>query len=303
MTVFHVVSDVQGAISAFGDALDQIAEIAPESKALVINGDITPRGYRFEYEQVAKALAEHPHPGETYFVIGNHEFYVPKWSDPDTLAQASWPNGTTEAELFQNFYEFSGLDQVWYERVVDGVPLLMLGTEKYMKFHDDSLWDEVWMSPEQLAWLRERVAHWTALGKPVFVFSHHVLPDSVSATRQELYSRDYLQIDELLDILGPHRNVFFFTGHTHWDLRLSDWAVRKVVPGSGNAEGFIVVNTGSVQSLWTDDGHGGERHLGDDSANGLQVRVDDGEVLIRARDFKNREWIKEVRIPVPAVGH
>lgn len=33
---------------------------------------------------------------------------------------------------------------------------------------------------------------------------------------------DYLQPDRLLSILGRHKDVFLFSGHTHWDLNLSE---------------------------------------------------------------------------------
>ncbi|MEV0586516.1 DUF4073 domain-containing protein [Nonomuraea sp. NPDC050310] len=295
---FNVVSDIQGDTADFGRALDQMREINPGSSALIVNGDITSRGYDFEYDQVKKVLAEHPHPADTFFTIGNHEFYVPKYCDPTKLCQATWPNGTTEAQLFQNFYDFTGLDKVYYERVVNGVPMLMLGTEKYMKYHDATKWDEVWMSEEQLTWLDQRLAFWARRGKPVFVFSHHVLPDTVSGTRNKLYSADYLQADRLLATLGKHKDAFLFTSHTHWDLNLSDWAVRKVVPATGNLEGFTVVNTGAMETQWTDNGTGGERALSRDENAGLQVEVTNKEVVIKARDFYRGTWLKELRVPL-----
>ncbi|MFF8811741.1 metallophosphoesterase family protein [Streptomyces pactum] len=293
-----VVSDIQGDTGDFGRALDQMRGLPGSSSALVVNGDITNRGYPHEYAEVRATLDAHPHPGRTFFTIGNHEFYVPKYCDPGKLCQGTWPNGTPESRLFQNFYDFTGLDKVYYERVVDGVPMLMLGTEKYMKYHDATKWDEVWMSDEQLNWLASRLEHWERQGKPVLVFSHHVLPDTVSGTRNRLYSGDYLQANRLLKILGRHEDAVLFTSHTHWDLGLSDWAVRKVVPGTGNLRGFTVVNTGAVQTQWTDDGKGGETALSGMENSGLRVTVGKKEIVVKARDYLRDRWVKELRIPL-----
>ncbi|WP_202512202.1 DUF4073 domain-containing protein [Streptomyces sp. SID3343] len=295
---FNVVSDVQGDLADFGRALDQMKVVNPGSSALVVNGDITPRGYKAEYDQVKQVLDTRPHPANTFFTIGNHEFYVPKYCSPDKLCQATWPNGTTEQSLFQNFYDFTGLDKVFYERVVDGVPMLFLGTEKYMKYHDDTKWDEVWFSEEQLTWLEQRMNYWESQGKPTFVFSHHVLPDTVSGTRNKLYSADYLQADRIMKILGSHKDAVLFTSHTHWDLNLSDWAVRKVVPETGNLEGFTVVNTGAMETQWTDNGTGGEKSLGRTENSGLQVEVTNDRVVIKARDFLRNKWLKELSVPL-----
>jgi 3',5'-cyclic AMP phosphodiesterase CpdA len=298
LSSFNVISDIQGDLGDFGRALDDMSSTNPRSTGLVVNGDITPRGYDFEYAAVRKTLDEHPHAGQVHWGIGNHEFYVPKYKDPNTLNQAAWPNGTTEASLFNSFYKFTGRDQVYTEISLGGVPGLILGTEKYMKYHDASKWDEVWLSDAQLAWLRERLAFWAARGKPVMVFSHHPLPDTVSGTRNKLYSADYLQADRLLGILGPYPNVFLFSSHTHWALTLADWEVRRTVPGSGNLLGFQVFNTGAIETLYTDNGTGGERALDRLENTGLQVSVYPDQVRISARDFRRKQWLKEAWIPL-----
>lgn len=299
-TVFTVISDIQGDLGDFELALKDIESTNPgsQSAGLVVNGDITPRGYDFEYDAVRKVLDANPHARNVHWSIGNHEFYVPKYSNPSTLAQATWPNGTTEASLFQSFYRFTGRDKVYTEIDLGGVPGLILGTEKYMHFHDSKLWDEVWLSEEQISWLEQRLDFWARRGQPVMVFTHHPFPDTVSGTRNNLYKKDYLQADRLLGILGKYKNVFVFTAHTHWALQLADWEVRRTVPGTGNLQGFQVINTGAIQTLWEDNGAGGERALDGREASGLQVEVYNDCVVVKARDYRRGEWIKEVQIPL-----
>lgn len=295
---FNVISDIQGDLADFGKALDDLHRINPRSAGLGIAGDITPRGYDFEYADVRRTLRRHQHPKNLAWAIGNHEFYVPKYSDPDTLAQDTWPNGTTEGSLFRSFYNFAGRNKVYSEASFGGVPVLTLGTERYAHYHDAKLWDEVWISDAQFAWLDDRLAHWARRRKPVMVMTHHPLPNTVSGTRNKLYLGDYLQPDRLLSILGRHKDVFLFSGHTHWDLNLSDWVVRRVVPGTGNLDGFTVVNTAAVQTGWTDDGKGGEVAVGGAFNQGLQVEVGPRTVVIKARDFSTGTWLKQLTVPL-----
>ncbi|MEV0322407.1 metallophosphoesterase family protein [Streptomyces sp. NPDC050658] len=295
---FNIISDIQGDLADFGKALDDMAEINPDSAGLGVAGDITPRGYDFEYAQVRAELKRHPHPKNVAWAIGNHEFYVPKYKDPDTLAQDTWPNGTTEDSLFRSFYRFAERGSVYEERSFGGIPVLTLGTERYAKYHDPKLWDEVWISDAQFTWLEDRLAHWSRRRKPVMVLTHHPLPNTVSGTRNKLYLSDYLQPDRLLGLLGRHPDVFLFSGHTHWDLDLSDWVVRRVVPGTANLAGFNVVNTGAIQTGWRDNGTGGEVAVEGAFNQGLQVEVGRDSVVIRARDFARRAWLKEITVPL-----
>ncbi|MEU8529344.1 MULTISPECIES: metallophosphoesterase family protein [Streptomyces] len=298
VTAFNVISDIQGDLGDLGVALKDMAVTNPRSAGIAIAGDITPRGYDAEYAAVKAEFGRHSHPETVAWAIGNHEFYVPKWSSPTTLSQATWPNGTTEDSLFRSFYNFAGRNKVYAEHSFGGIPVLSIGTEKYMHYHDPTLWDEVWLSDEQFAWLEDRLAHWARLRRPVMVITHHPLPNTVSGTRNKLYMRDYLQAERLLGILGRHRDVFLFSGHTHWDLGLSDWYARRVVPGTANLDGFSVINTGAVQTGYTDNGQGGEASVPGTFNQGLQVEVFRHSVVIKARDFAAGTWLKQITVPL-----
>ncbi|MFB7379425.1 DUF4073 domain-containing protein [Kitasatospora purpeofusca] len=298
VTTFNVISDIQGDLGDFAQALRDIRSTNPRSSGLAVAGDITPRGYDFEYAEVRKVLDQGPKPREVAWAIGNHEFYVPKWSDPNTLAQSTWPNGTTEDSLFRSFYRFAGRSTIYTETTFGGIPVLTLGTERYMRYHDSSLWDEVWISDAQFQWLEDRLQYWARRRKPVMVITHHPLPNTVSGTRSKIYSSDYLQPDRLLGLLGRHRDVFLFSGHTHWDLNLSDWYVRRVVPGTANLDGFSVINTGAVQTGYADNGQGGESTVPGRFNQGIQVDVYRDRVVVKARDFATGTWMKRTTVPL-----
>ena len=149
VAAFNVISDIQGDLRDLGVALEDMHRTNPTSAGLAVAGDITPRGYDAEYAAVTAELARHTHAGTVALAIGNHEFYVPKWRDPSTLSQETWPNDTTEDSLFRSFYGFAGRNTVYAEHSFGGIPVLSLGTEKYMHYHDPELWDEVWLSEAQ----------------------------------------------------------------------------------------------------------------------------------------------------------
>lgn len=273
-------------------------EVNPASKALIINGDITDRGWDFEYQAVQQVLDRNPHPENVWYSIGNHEFYKPKWATPNKLAQDTWPNHTPESEMFQNFYNFTGEEKVYHKKELDGYPFLFLGTEKYMHYHDESLWDEVYLSDEQLDWLKQNLEEYSKKkpNKPIFLFSHHILKDTISGSNQSPYTGDYLDQAKLEAILKDYPQVILFTSHSHWDLNLPDWAGKKVVEG-GDQRGFTVVNTAGIQAGWASAGpNGGEVSTGNDFKQGLQVEVYGNDVKIKAYDYKTDKVIKELGV-------
>ncbi|APU12383.1 MULTISPECIES: NPCBM/NEW2 domain-containing protein [Actinoalloteichus] len=285
---FDVMSDIQGGLQAFRDVREAAHELAPDSKALVINGDIVDRGYDFEYQEVTDIIAETPGPQTTLSSIGNHEAYAPAWCSPTALCQPSWPNGFTEEELYESFFAFAGRDEVYAEQVVDGIPLLALGTERLMWWEDPNLDDHVYLSDEQLDWLRARLDHHTRDGRPAFVFTHYPLYDTVTSS-DGTSGEFHLQDEELRQVLGDYPQAVLFSSHTHSSLRDDKWARRVTVPG-GHPDGFTAVNTGAVLNRQV-----------------LQVSLGSDGARIRARDVAADEWVQDLVIPtvdprLPAAG-
>lgn len=92
--------------------------------------------------------------------------------------------------------------------------------------------------------------------------------------------------------------MFLFRGHTHGDLALPDWYARRVVPGTANPDGFSVINTAAISTGYKDDGMGGEVPVSGTFNQGLQVEVRRNQVLIQARDFGRRTWMKQIAVPL-----
>lgn len=299
-TMFNVVSDIQGDLGDFDHVLKDMNKVTPHYRALIINGDITGTGLQYQYDDVKRVLHKNKLPENVWSTVGNHEFYAPKWTADGKLAQNTWPNGISEQSLFDRYLQFSGEEKVYHKKELDGYPLLFLGTEKYMKYHDPKMWDEVYLSDEQLGWLKQNLELYSQKdkNKPIFIFSHHVLPDTVSGSRQSPYLQDYLNVDKLYDILKDYPQVVFFTSHTHWDLNLPDWAGKKKFEG-GDERGFTVVNTGGIETGWMSAGpNGGEKVAPDDYSfkQGLQVKAYGNDVMVTAYDYKRDKAIKKLSI-------
>ncbi|MDQ8701723.1 DUF4073 domain-containing protein [Streptomyces sp. LHD-70] len=275
-----VISDVQGDLADLGRALDNLAALG-RSDALVIAGDLVAQGTQAQYEDLYGTLADHSHPDRVLAALGNHEQYN---ADPfDTQVK--------------RFLQYTGMPDVYAQTTAAGLPLLFIGTTAPAENGTNPPF--VTLGASQLDWLDGALA--SHADQPhVLVFSHHVLPGTVSGTTgpdaARFYDQDFVDETELLTILGRHPNVVFFSGHTHWDLNRDDWAAKKVVEG-GEEAGFTVVNTGFIQTMYGPDGNGGEEALSGAESQGLRVLVGDaGELTVESRDFRRDKLIRTLTL-------
>lgn len=79
-TTFNVISDIQGDLGDFDHVLKDMSKVTPLSRALIMNGDITPTGQQSQYDDVKRVLNKNKHPENVWSTVGNHEFYAGKWT-------------------------------------------------------------------------------------------------------------------------------------------------------------------------------------------------------------------------------
>lgn len=253
---FDVISDIQGDLTDLDAALAAFAELGP-ADALLVAGDLTDHGRIDEYTQLMAHLRAAPYPRVLY-AIGNHDFY----------------NGEPNDVSLARFTEFTGMPAIWSAHRVGGVPVLRIGTI------DGSMASGhcVVLGDEQLDWLAA-----TLTDEPTIVLTHHALPYTVSGTYDDpvdqaptLYLADYAESDRLTAILAEHPSVVLLSGHTHWDLRRTDWIRRGP---------FVAINTGAIQRGFGPDGHGGEVPYDLPHNQGLRLELDGRRLRVRALDF------------------
>ncbi|SCW82170.1 Calcineurin-like phosphoesterase [Paenibacillus tianmuensis] len=250
------------------DALKDMIALNPDSDGLMITGDNTEGGGEAEYAELGRIfnLFKNDLP-PTYFIQGNHDV---RWGD--------W---TKFSELFT---KYTNMKSNYYDVWIKGYHFIFLGTEKGLK-------DYSYLSETQLKWLDAKLSENESKDKPVFIFHHQPLKNTVAGANDGYLKANYWygvrQDTELKKILTKHPQSIMFSGHTHWELGAKDTMY--------NAKYATMFNAGATSYLWTD------ANTSKDGSQGYFVEVYDDKVLVKGRDFRNDGWIGnaqfEVKLP------
>lgn len=280
----HVQSWDSHSIQKFGQALDDLHHTVPQAEALIINGDLG-NGNPEDYRTLRQTLDKHPHPQRVLYTMGNHEFYR-MWHDRlGRWSPGTFPNGETETDASQRFLNFIGEPKVYYEREIEGCRFLFLGTERYRQ-SDPTVEEDAFLSADQLQWLEEELQEATPGRKPVFVFLHQPLPDTVSGSGREGSGRGVVQHRKLKELLSSNPQVILFSGHSHRELAQPRTVVR---------DGFVMANSSSVREPLHEAGPYASKS---GKSEGLIIEVYPNRVWIRGRDFGHRSWVQEAAYTV-----
>lgn len=252
-TSFSVVSDIHIEGNNY-PTFEKYAKIlngvhaGKDNDTLVFLGDNTMNGQDIEsiFFYTPLRLAK---PAENLIIApGNHDY-------------GNGTGGYDElADRFLRYANFAGcdIDNTYYYKVIDGYYFIVLTTES------DTV-NGINISDTQLSWLNDVLNEATQEGKPAFVFSHHPM---------DYIEYGYGSYDRILNVLDDYENVFFFSGHTHW--QLSSYSVRDY-------NGVTSINFPRATESY-DDEYG--------SGVGAVVEVYDNEVLVRFRDFDDSRWVE-----------
>ncbi|OAS18008.1 hypothetical protein A8708_28790 [Paenibacillus oryzisoli] len=271
----HVGARNSDSQKRFRSALADHAAIRPDSKLMVLNGDLT-NGNPADNKALMSIIDAATHP-ELHAAIGNHEFYQ-MWATPSggqdvTKLNPNW--STPQAiSLFKQMFNYN---QLYHENVLDGYHFLFLGGEQYRDV-DPSVHEDAYLSPEQLGWLQERLANADkhSPDKPIFVFLHQPIVHTIEGSDTEL---GVVQHEQLLAILSSYPNVVLFSGHTHWNLETT----KQV-----NQLEFLAVGSSSVAEVW----NGNNEPEGSKASQSLVVDVYSDHIAIRGREHSEQRWIE-----------
>jgi len=247
-------------------ALKDIVKNLPGATGFYVNGDITDHGKASEFKEAMNILMSVEGAPDMHISIGNHDWYD---GNPDSQFQkyANWFNPAIETET------------VYYDEWVDGYHFIYLGGE---------VKEEVAvLSNEQLKWLDDLLAAdaETDPEKPVFVFLHQGLQDSMAGTYlgQWGYNWGVAQDKKLRTVLQKYGQAVLFGGHTHYVLDTEN----SVTPG--NDELPVCVNTSSVGYLW--DAFNSEMGEYKEGSEGYFVQVFEDKVYMFGRNFITGEYM------------
>jgi hypothetical protein len=289
LATIDVVSDIHVADSQdrYDRVIDQLNSMTPEAGALVINGDAVELGLQAYYDALAAALTGNPHhSGNVLLSVGNHEML-----------------GTEGSDVYlARYLKVAGEEKPYFERVVGGLPLIVIGTEHFADPERKGREPYNNFSDAQLAWLDGRLAYWRRKGQVVLLFNHFPLPYTVSQTHSSWEQNNYEDIDAFNAVVGKYTNIMMFTGHTHDDLNLNDWWGTYRVADPKNPAGFPVVNTGAVLNAYVPDGDVDTSRVEGDQSTGLRVHRFEDRIRVEAYDFVARRPIKSQDFPLSALS-
>lgn len=271
--IIDVISDTQDDPEDYKLAVRRLNAMPDKANALVINGDLVDNGGQEQWDKFLAAREEVTHDsGVELWTIGNHEMYGPE---------------TSEMHL-NRFLEYSGQEKPWNEVMVNGTPMISINTEYYSDVDRDGKEPFQRISEEQLQWLDERLAHWDAQGVTALVFTHPLLPGTVSMSHSAWYQNDFEDEEAVSDVLSKYNDVVAFTSHSHSSLRQNNWwGTRRYDGTPQGAIGFPVVNTGAILNEYLPDGDHDEDIVDGQAATGLRVKIYDDRVRVEAWDFKD----------------
>ncbi|SFB20550.1 MULTISPECIES: metallophosphoesterase [unclassified Bacillus (in: firmicutes)] len=248
-------------------ALNDYKTIAPNYKALAIVGDLVDRGLASQYDVFNRILDEGIEPNaEKIITMGNHEFFERKYRP--TL---------TDEDAVNTFLMKTGMPGLYYDKWIEGYHFITLAGE----YTVDNNFDNAFLSDAQYEWLEKTLPIKAISSKPIFVFLHQPINNTVYGSEFWNAGPDK---GRLKRILQQYPQVIMFSGHSHYELSH---------PRTVYQDGFTMVNTGAVNYGWASTGYIPGK------SQGLLVNVYKNRVDIKARDFKNGTWIKTYSVAVP----
>lgn len=266
----HIVDSDQRSHQLFLESLKDHQSVNPRSSLLVLNGDLTD-GYSQDYQRLFTLLDKVPHPS-VHATMGNHEYYQ-IW-DKRHFGHQLNPNWTSmqAKELFLANFNY---DQVYHDFWLNGYHFIFLSGERY-RDEDPSVHEDAYLSQKQLYWLSERLQDEAAshIGpkRPTFIFLHQPLKHSLDGSA---FDRGVVQHEKLRHILGKHKPIILFTGHTHEDLETTK---------QFNYDHVYLVGSGSVRQVVK-----GQSKC--NKSESLIVDVYKNQIVIKKREHIQKRWI------------
>lgn len=239
-------------------ALEDIAssEYASESCGIMHAGDITDHGLIEEYEALQRILRDYENrlPAIAY-TVGNHDVALGDWE-----------------YRMEGYETVSGRRDTYHDHWIGGYHFVFLGTERGLERFAT-------LSETQLGWLDEKLGEDAATGKPVFVFLHQPLKNTVAGSLEHQAWFGVEEDEELRSVLHKHPQALLFTGHTHWHLESPHTMHRA------GDRGPVMFNTASVAYLWNDD----DAYV--QGSQGYYVEIYADKVRVRGRNFVDGSWL------------
>lgn len=254
------------------------------SDAFITVGDTTSSGTKINWDMTRACFSKVPDAAKKIILaIGNHD----GWNDEDEYDGAI-------NEYFRAYKDICGRDisTPYFSETINGYYFICIGS-------DSDSGCEATISDAQMEWFRNEMEKAALTKKPIFVFCHqslnqrHGLPRTWDRAEDPDRPLDDGGIgarsDEVAEILKKHKNVFYFSGHSHMGLCGEDMMQKEGYSTFEEEEGVTLVN---LPSLSCGNHHGEMQNLG----IGLQLEIYESKVILRPKNYLSGRFITKLNI-------
>ena len=181
-------------------------------------------------------------------------------------------NNNDVNEFINRYLEFAGENKVYHDKWVNNYHFISLGSESGNTKALGTA--KAYLSTEQLNWFEGKLRENHVKGKPIFVFLHQHINDSIKRWN----GSD--QKGKVKKILSKYPEAILFTSHTH--LPLEKYNITLNQP-------YTMVHTGAVQYTLLIDNKG--KITREPYNEGVYIEVRGNKVTIKGANFKEKRWI------------
>lgn len=281
---FQVLSDVHIKSEHLSDTnavnliagLNDIKDMDPDSLGIMNLGDFTQSGTTAQYAGLYKIMERYNPVGDDQVMIalGNHDVRGAdsnKWNKDETVISESWPEAKRLYEQYNKKYMPADGSTLYYDKWLGGYHFIMLNTENGLK-------DAMYLSDTQIEWLDETLAENASADKPIFVMGHNALNDT--HWRSNILNGFGNQDKKVKAVFEKYPQVIYMSGHIHNGLGVTEAVDREFgsmidIPSYNDPENGVT-----------------------DTGTGYHVKIYDGSVVFKARNFQTSTWLPEYDITI-----
>ena len=270
---FFVMSDIHITLNQahthnknFGKMLKDVQTLNKDAMGIFVVGDMADTGREQEYINMTELYNAAGKVPPLFLAIGNHDLSSLPFEQANELflKYATLPDGTHPTDTSYDFW-------------LNGYHFIFLGTDTAAGLHSN-------FSRETMTWLKEKIEENRDPTRPVFLFLHQSLSNTVSGS---LPGEGWSGVDNenlLRNALRNYPEAMFFNGHSHWTMD----SAGNMFEGDKKLP-CRAFNCASVAYLWSGYNVVTGEHL--DGSQGYMVKLCDGKLYVLGRDFAKGEWI------------
>ncbi len=254
----------------FANMLENVASLNRGALGIFVVGDITDTGNEQEYKNMLELYTAAGQMPPIFMAIGNHDQYNQAFdaANEQFLRYATLPDGTHPTDTSYDFW-------------LDGYHFIFLGGDIQSGINAK-------FKRETMTWLKEKIEENRDPSRPVFVFLHQSMSNTVSGS---LPGEGWSGVDDenmLRSALKNYPEVMLFNGHSHWTMD----SASNMFEGTDKLP-CRIFNCASVAYLWSGYNVVTGEHL--DGSQGYMVRLYDGRLYVLGFDFITGEWISSAQ--------